>query len=197
LEQSRAGDGSGADAKRRPQWRWQRLERIDPAGASRPKRDSDETGEAGEATANGSAAGDGEIPYTSLASSTAFGREGFACPKTIASGPSAGCAAAKTEAGCAARGGESTGRLFRDVRGRRIQRGGETSQTDETSPLIACEAAVLAVLFPLVILGLTLDITSPALRWTLNIFTIAAAVTAAIIPIIFYAVTPTLPEVDR
>jgi hypothetical protein len=62
---------------------------------------------------------------------------------------------------------------------------------------IACEAAVLAVLFPLVILGLTLNITSPALRWTMNIFTIAAAVTAAIIPIMFYAVTPTLPEVDR
>lgn len=62
---------------------------------------------------------------------------------------------------------------------------------------IACEVAVLAVLFPLVILGLTLNISSPGLRWTLNIFTIAAAVTAAIIPIMFYAFMPTLPELER
>jgi hypothetical protein len=62
---------------------------------------------------------------------------------------------------------------------------------------IACEAAVLAVLLPLVILGLTLNISSPGLRWTMNIFTIAAAVTAAIIPIMFYAFTPTLPELER
>lgn len=62
---------------------------------------------------------------------------------------------------------------------------------------IACEAAVLAVLLPLVILGLTLNISSPGLRWTMNIFTIAAAVTAAIYPIMFYAFMPTLPELDR
>ena len=62
---------------------------------------------------------------------------------------------------------------------------------------IACEAAVLAVLLPLVILGLILNITSPGLRWTMNIFTIAAAVTAAIIPIMFFAFTPTLPELER
>lgn len=62
---------------------------------------------------------------------------------------------------------------------------------------MACEAAVLAVLLPLVILGLTLDISSPGLRWTLNIFTIAAAVTAAVIPIMFYAFTPTLPDLER
>jgi hypothetical protein len=62
---------------------------------------------------------------------------------------------------------------------------------------IACEAAVLAVLLPLVILGLTLNISSPGLRWTINIFTIAAAVTAAVIPIMFYAFTPTLPELER
>ena len=62
---------------------------------------------------------------------------------------------------------------------------------------IACEAAVLAVLLPLVILGLTVNVSSPGLRWIMNIFTIAAAVTAAVIPIMFYAFTPTLPELER
>ncbi len=62
---------------------------------------------------------------------------------------------------------------------------------------VACEIAAVAVLLPLIILGLTLNITAPALRWLLNIFTIAAAVSAAIIPIVFYAGTPTLPEVER
>lgn len=62
---------------------------------------------------------------------------------------------------------------------------------------IACECAALAVLVPLVILGLTLNITAPALRWLVNLFTIAAAVSAALIPIVFYAVTPTLPELER
>jgi hypothetical protein len=61
---------------------------------------------------------------------------------------------------------------------------------------IACEGAALAVLAPLVILGLTLDI-GPALRWLMNIFTIAAAISAAVIPIVFYAVTPTLPDLER
>ncbi len=62
---------------------------------------------------------------------------------------------------------------------------------------IACEVATLAFLVPLVILGLTLDITAPALRWLMNVFTIAAAVSAAVIPILFYAVTPALPELER
>jgi hypothetical protein len=62
---------------------------------------------------------------------------------------------------------------------------------------IACEVAALAVLVPLVILGLTLNIPSPALRWLMNIFTIAAAISAAVIPIVFYAFTPTLPDLER
>jgi hypothetical protein len=62
---------------------------------------------------------------------------------------------------------------------------------------IACEVAALVVLVPLVILGLTLSITSPALHWLMNLFTIAAAISAAVIPIVFYAFTPTLPEIDR
>jgi hypothetical protein len=62
---------------------------------------------------------------------------------------------------------------------------------------VAYEGAALAVLLPLVILGLTLDVNAPALRWIMNIFTIVAAVAAAIIPIVFYAFTPTLPELER
>jgi hypothetical protein len=62
---------------------------------------------------------------------------------------------------------------------------------------VACEGAALLVLLPLVILGLTLNINAPALRWIMNILTIAAAVAAAVIPIGFYAFTPTLPELER
>jgi hypothetical protein len=62
---------------------------------------------------------------------------------------------------------------------------------------IVCEAGALAVLLPLVVLGLALNISAPALRWIMNIFTIAAAVAAAVIPIVFYAFTPTLPELER
>ena len=62
---------------------------------------------------------------------------------------------------------------------------------------IACEVAALVVLVPLVILGLTRSITSPALHWLMNLFTIAAAISAAVIPIVFYAFTPTLPEIER
>jgi hypothetical protein len=62
---------------------------------------------------------------------------------------------------------------------------------------IACEVAALVVLVPLVILGFTLSITSPALHWLMNLFTIASAISAAVIPIVFYAFTPTLPELER
>ena len=62
---------------------------------------------------------------------------------------------------------------------------------------IACEGAALLILLPLVILGLTLNISAPALRWTMNILTIGAAFAAVVIPIAFYAFTPTLPELER
>ena len=62
---------------------------------------------------------------------------------------------------------------------------------------VTCEAAALLILLPLVVLGLTLNINAPALRWLMNILTIAAAVAAALIPIVFYASTPTLPELER
>ena len=62
---------------------------------------------------------------------------------------------------------------------------------------LVCEGAALLVLLPLVILGLTLNISAPALRWILNILTITAAMTAVVVPIVFYAFTPTLPEIER
>lgn len=62
---------------------------------------------------------------------------------------------------------------------------------------LACEGAALLILLPLVILGLTLNISAPALRWIMNILTIVAAIAAVVIPIIFYAATPTLPELER
>jgi hypothetical protein len=61
---------------------------------------------------------------------------------------------------------------------------------------LACEGAALLVLLPLVILGLTLNISAP-LRFIMNILTIVAAIAAVVIPIIFYAATPTLPELER
>jgi hypothetical protein len=61
----------------------------------------------------------------------------------------------------------------------------------------ACEGIALVILLPLVILGLTLNISVPALRWIMNILTIAAAMAAVVIPIAFYAFTPTLPELER
>src|SRR5689334_18216133 len=62
---------------------------------------------------------------------------------------------------------------------------------------VTCEGAALLVLLPLVILGLTMNITAPAMRWIMNILTIAAAFAAVVIPIVFYAFTPTLPELER
>jgi hypothetical protein len=62
---------------------------------------------------------------------------------------------------------------------------------------IVCESAAGAVLLPLVILGLAHHPDSVALVWIMNISTIASAVTAALLPIFFFAFTPTLPEIER
>jgi len=62
---------------------------------------------------------------------------------------------------------------------------------------IACEAAALAVLLPLAILGLSRPPDNAALVWIMNILTVASAVAAALIPILFFAFTPTLPEIER
>src|SRR6266705_6880654 len=60
---------------------------------------------------------------------------------------------------------------------------------------IACEAAALAVLLPLAILGLSRPPDNAALVWIMNILTVASAVAAALIPVLFFAFTPTLPEI--
>src|SRR6266849_5802875 len=62
---------------------------------------------------------------------------------------------------------------------------------------IACESTILAVLLPLAILGLSWPPDNVALVWIINVLTIASAVAAALIPILFFALTPTLPEIER
>src|SRR5437660_3901223 len=62
---------------------------------------------------------------------------------------------------------------------------------------IVCESAALAILLPLVILGLARHPDNVALVWIMNISTITSAVAAALLPILFFAFTPTLPEIER
>jgi hypothetical protein len=62
---------------------------------------------------------------------------------------------------------------------------------------IVCESAAVAVLLPLVILGLSHHPNNVALMWIMNISTITSAVVAALLPIFFFAFTPTLPEIER
>jgi hypothetical protein len=61
---------------------------------------------------------------------------------------------------------------------------------------VICESAALVVLLPLVILGFSHHPGDVALVWIMNSFTIASAVAAALLPIFFFAFTPTLPEID-
>jgi hypothetical protein len=62
---------------------------------------------------------------------------------------------------------------------------------------VVCEGIAVGILLPLMILGLTVHAQNIALHWILNILTISAAVAAALIPILFFALTPTLPEIER
>jgi hypothetical protein len=62
---------------------------------------------------------------------------------------------------------------------------------------IVCESAALGALLPLAIVGLLFHPTNAALAWIMDISAVASAVTAALIPIIFYAFTPTPPEIER
>jgi hypothetical protein len=62
---------------------------------------------------------------------------------------------------------------------------------------IVCESAAVAVLLPLAILGLSHHPNNVALAWIMNISTITSAVVAALLPILFFAFTPTLPEIER
>jgi len=60
-----------------------------------------------------------------------------------------------------------------------------------------CESIAIGILLPLAVIGLLFHTENPALRWILNVLTISAAVVSALIPIIFFAVAPTLPEIER
>lgn len=62
---------------------------------------------------------------------------------------------------------------------------------------LVCESVAVGVLLPLAILGLAHRPENVALLWIMNVFTIAAAVASALIPILFFAATPTLPEIER
>jgi len=62
---------------------------------------------------------------------------------------------------------------------------------------IACESAILAVLLPLAILGLSWPPDNVGVVWIINVLTIASAVAAALIPILFFALTPTVPGIER
>ena len=59
---------------------------------------------------------------------------------------------------------------------------------------IFCESIAVGVLIPLAILGFSRVFTNSAVILLIDLFTIAAAVTAAVIPILFFAVAPTLPR---
>jgi hypothetical protein len=60
-----------------------------------------------------------------------------------------------------------------------------------------CEAAALSVFIPSAILVVSRYFTDPGMMLFLNIFTIAGAIVAAIIPILFFGIAPALPPSDR
>lgn len=62
---------------------------------------------------------------------------------------------------------------------------------------IVYESIALGILLPLAFLGLTFRFENAVLHWTMNILTITAAFAAALIPILFFAAAPTLPEIER
>ena len=62
---------------------------------------------------------------------------------------------------------------------------------------VACECAALAVLLPLALIGLLYRPSNAGLLWIMDVSTIASAVAAALMPILFYAVIPTLPEIEE
>ena len=63
--------------------------------------------------------------------------------------------------------------------------------------LMIAEAIALAVLIPSATLVLTRYLTDPTLILIINILAITAAITAAMIPIILFAIAPTIPRGDR
>lgn len=60
-----------------------------------------------------------------------------------------------------------------------------------------CEGAALFVFLPLVTFGLSRPPDNDALVWIMNMLTIASAVASGLIPILFFAFTPTSPQTER
>ena len=67
-------------------------------------------------------------------------------------------------------------------------------RSNKFTRFIFCESVTLAVFLPFAILGFCRVFSDPILVFLINILTIAAAVTAALIPILFFALAPTLPR---
>ena len=59
------------------------------------------------------------------------------------------------------------------------------------------EGIALTVLIPAAALALSHYFADPVMNFVLNILTIAAAAAAGVVPIVFFAVGPTLPRVER
>ena len=70
-------------------------------------------------------------------------------------------------------------------------------RSEKMRRFIVCESIAFAVLLPLAIIGILFHPENAALHWILSILTISAAVASALIPIIFFAATPTLPEIEQ
>jgi MFS family permease len=62
---------------------------------------------------------------------------------------------------------------------------------------IIAEASATGLLLVAGALALSLKPADPALAWSINLLTIAAAVAVAIIPILFFAIMPVLPREGR
>lgn len=59
---------------------------------------------------------------------------------------------------------------------------------------IGCQALALGVVFALVAVGTTQHFADDSVTLALKILTVVAAAAVAIIPIVFYAMPPTLPR---
>jgi len=70
-------------------------------------------------------------------------------------------------------------------------------RTEKMRRFIVCESIAVGVLLPLAAVGLLFHPENAGLHWILNILTISAAVVSALIPIIFFAATPTLPQIEQ
>ena len=72
-------------------------------------------------------------------------------------------------------------------------RSGQTRRSKVVRLMVA-EAVALAVLLPSATLVLTRYLTDPTLILITNIVAISAAITAALIPIVLFAIAPTIPR---